>query len=100
VEAVLAWEDIQRFKAMKKEKRKQAALDFLDNYLKLGAPMELNTSDIQKTRLELLEKIQNSTEIETNLFDSVQTECVLNMTDVLTRMREKNQYIDSLLKEN
>ncbi|KAG2386035.1 hypothetical protein C9374_003184 [Naegleria lovaniensis] len=101
LEPVLAWEDIQRFKSLKKEKRQEFALKIIERYLKVGAVMELNTSGIDNIRNSILEAMnaQSDHEISVNLFDKVETECMLNMTDVLVRLREKNEYIHSLMKE-
>ncbi|EFC36720.1 predicted protein [Naegleria gruberi] len=97
VESVLAWRDIQRYQKSRRH-RKKIAQHIISTYLTIGSPFELNISNIEKKRLEYSTIIEESKKLESSLFDSLESHCLSDMTDLFDRLRSSNAEIDTLVK--
>ncbi|KAG2381874.1 hypothetical protein C9374_005666 [Naegleria lovaniensis] len=98
-EAVLCWKEIQTFKSTvaNLSKRKEIATTIIDAFLKVGEPLEINISQIEKVRKRLLSEIEKE-EIPIEMFQEIETHCLADLMDLLTRLCHSNEYIRNLIE--
>ena len=93
-EGILCWSAIQTYKKTRKEKRKKVALEIVSIYLDPDSPFEINIPRSEVTKKEILEKLENPKTLTSSLFDSVESNCLLDLKDILDRLHDP--YIESL----
>ena len=98
VEGILAWKDIQFFKTLKSEKRKQALSNFINVYLKIGAPLELNVPNVKKLALELNEKLEKDVDTDKNPLANIEMFCMVDLSDLIGRLAAENEYISNMIE--
>ncbi|KAL9657542.1 hypothetical protein ABK040_000969 [Willaertia magna] len=100
-ESVLCWEDVQKYRRLKKSKRRIYARYILEKYLKTGeSPLELNISTNVARYQEMDSKIKDlNKEMERGAFDYLELHCLRDMTDIYSRLLNDNEEISNLVKK-
>ncbi|KAL9657534.1 hypothetical protein ABK040_000962 [Willaertia magna] len=98
-ESVLCWNDLQKFKRIRKSKRRGFARYILEMYLNVGnSPLELNIplnlSRYNEIRLILDDE---SKELPKNLFDYLELHCIKDMFDIYIRLVTEDTEINELV---
>lgn len=100
VENILCYDMIQMYKKSSTIKnRKKLALDICETFLKPGAPLQLNWSNITKKYQEISSIVKAGVILEYSLFDEVLFVCLTNMTDAFERMKAHHVQVRNYLSE-
>ncbi|KAL9646586.1 hypothetical protein ABK040_016376 [Willaertia magna] len=100
-ETVLCWEDVMKFKKVKKSKRREYGKYILEKYLKVDeSPLEINISK-NVARYEEMNSLFNdeSKEIQKEVFDYLELHCLRDMTDLYSRLLNENEEINEMVRK-
>ncbi|KAG2391917.1 hypothetical protein C9374_013402 [Naegleria lovaniensis] len=100
VENILCYEMICLYKKSSTIKnRKKLAVNICETFLKPGAVLQLNWSNVSAIYQEISCTVESGVILEQSLFDEVLFVCLTNMTDAFERMKAQNAQVKSHITE-